>query len=84
MSQEKVDKYKQEKVNRKKNMKKEKFRNFMRKCAVAVAGVVLIGWIGYSAYGTYQSKKPQEEAQIDYTALTDLQTELAELNESAE
>ena len=43
MSQEKVDKYKQEKVNRKKNMKKEKFRNFMRKCAVAVAGVVLIG-----------------------------------------
>ena len=49
MSQEKVDKYKQEKVNRKKNMKKEKFRNFMRKCAVAVAGVVLIGWIGYSA-----------------------------------
>ena len=84
MSQEKVDRYKQEKANRKKNMKKEKAQNTLRKCVVVVVGVVLIGWIGYSAYGTYQSKKPQEEAQIDYTALTDLQTELAELNESAE
>lgn len=84
MSQEKVDKYKQEKVNRKKNLKKEKFRNFMRKCAVAVAGVVLIGWIGYSAYGTYEAKKPKQEAQLDYSALTGLNTALEKVNGTAE
>lgn len=84
MSQEKVDRYKKEKANRKQNVRKEKVRNVLHKCAVGVVGLALIGWIGYSAYGTYQSKKPQEEAKIDYTALTDLQTELAELNESAE
>ena len=36
MSQEKVDRYKKEKANRKKNMKKEKFQNILRKCAVAL------------------------------------------------
>ena len=56
MSQEKVDRYKKEKANRKKNMKKEKFQNILRKCAVALVGIVLIGWIGFSAYNTYESK----------------------------
>lgn len=84
MSQEKVDRYKKEKANRKQNVKKEKVRNVLYKCAVGVAAFALIGWIGYSVYGTYESKKPQETAQIDYSAMADLQTELAELNESAE
>lgn len=84
MSQEKVDRYKKEKANRKQNVKKEKFRNIIRKCAVCIAGLALIGWIGYSAYGTYESRKPQEEAQIDYSALINLQSELAQAGESAE
>ena len=50
MSQEKVDRYKQEKANRKKNMKKEKAQNTLRKCVVVVVGVVLIGWIGCHVY----------------------------------
>lgn len=84
MSQEKVDRYKKEKANRKQNAKKEKLRNIFRKCAVGVVGLVLIGWIGYSAYGTYESRKPQEEAQIDYSALIDLQSELAQAGGAAE
>lgn len=84
MSQEKVDRYKKEKANRKQNVKKEKFRNIIRKCAVGIVGLALIGWIGYSAYGTYESRKPQEEAQIDYSALINLQSELAQVGESAE
>ncbi len=84
MSQEKVDRYKQEKANRKQNVKKEKLKNTLRKCGVGIVGLALIGWIGYSAYGTYEAKKPQQEAHIDYTALTDLQTELAEMNKPAE
>lgn len=84
MSQEKVDRYKQEKANRKKNMKKEKFQNALRKCAVVVVGVVLIGWIGYSAYGTYEAKKPKQEAQLDYSALTGLNSELEKVNGAAQ
>ena len=37
-----------------------------------------LGWIGYSAYGTYESKKPKEEVEIDYTALTDFSQKLNE------
>ena len=84
MSQEKVDRYKQDKANRKKNMKKEKVRNVLRKCIVGVVGLALIGWIGYSAYGTYQSNQPKEEVQIDYTAINNLTQNLSEVAEETE
>ncbi len=46
MSQEKVDRYKQEKANRKQIMKKQKMTNALRKCVVAAAGLLLVVWIG--------------------------------------
>ena len=69
MSQEKVDRYKKEKANRKENMRKEKMLNSVRKCVISVAGLVLVGWIGYSVYATYDANKPVPEIQIDYRAL---------------
>ena len=48
MSQEKVDKYKQEKANRKQIMQKEKRMKVVRKCLYSVIGIALIGWLGYS------------------------------------
>ena len=84
MSQEKVDKYKKEKANRKQTMKREKLQNVLRKCMVGVVAVLLIGWIGYSADGTYESKKPKEEVEIDYTALTDFSEKLSEAAKEAE
>lgn len=78
MSQEKVDRYKKEKANRRKNMKKEKALNVLRKCVVGLVGLVLIGWIGVSAYGTYEANKPKAEAQIDYTAVNSLSSNLSE------
>ena len=84
MSQEKVDKYIKEKANRKQTMKREKLQNVLRKCMVGVVAVLLIGWIGYSAYGTYESKKPKEEVEIDYTALTDFSEKLSEAAKEAE
>ena len=78
MSQEKVDRYKQEKANRKKNVKKEKAANIARKCVVGLAALLLVGWVGYSAYGTYKSNQPQEAVEIDYTALTEFSTNLTE------
>lgn len=84
MSQEKVDRYKKEKANRKKNMRKEKIQNALRKCVVSIVGLALIGWIGYSAHGTYEANKPKAEAQIDYSAVTSLLSELAELDGAGE
>ncbi len=78
MSQEKVDRYKEEKANRKKTMKREKVGNAIRKCLVGVVGLLLIGWIGYSAYDTYDSGKEKEEVEIDYDAFNDLQKALDE------
>ncbi len=66
MSQEKVDRYKEEKANRKQNMKKEKAANAVRKCIVTVCGLLLVGWIGYSAYDIYDSGKEPQKVQIDY------------------
>lgn len=78
MSQEKVDRYKEQKANRKKNMKKEKFQNGVRKCVVGLAAILLVGWVGYSAYGTYKANKPKESVEIDYTAFTDFYNNLSE------
>ena len=69
MSQEKVDRYKKEKANRKKNMKKEKAYATLRRCMYGIVGLVLIGWVGYSVHNTYESNKKVEEVQIDYTSI---------------
>ena len=83
MSQEKVDRYKKEKANRKQIMRREKMANLLRKCVVGIVGLILVGWIGYSAYGTYESSKHKEEAQIDYSAFDDLQNRLEAAQEEA-
>ncbi len=77
MSQEKVDRYKQEKANRRQNMKKEKAKQAFRRCVVGVLGLALVGWLGYSAYNVYDSSRPKETAQVDYTAITEYQSGLA-------
>ncbi len=78
MSQEKVDRYKKEKANRKKNMKKEKFANILRKCVVTLVGLLLIVWIGYSAYNMYDSNKEPEKVQIDYRSFDDFTQNLTD------
>ena len=50
MSQEKVDRYKQEKVNRKQIMRKQKLMNNMRKGVLVVVALALIGWLGKYLY----------------------------------
>lgn len=69
MSQEKVTRYKEEKANRKEAIKKEKRIKMIRKCIYSVVGVVLLGWIGISAYGKYEDLKPRESVEVDYKAV---------------
>lgn len=59
MSQAKVDRYKQEKANRKKIMAKEKLQRRLSIGAVCLVCAALIGWAGYSAYGIYERNKPK-------------------------
>ena len=51
MSQEKVNRYKEQKANRKEIMKKEKQQASMRKMITAVVALICVGWVGYSLYG---------------------------------
>ena len=81
MSQEKVNRYKEEKNNRKKNIKKDKAKKLLRRTVFSVVAVAIIGWFGYSTYSIYESKKPVESVEINYDAVTEYQSEL---NSSAE
>ena len=68
MSQAKVDRYKEEKKNRKKIMKKEKTQNvLLRVCGVVVCAAVVV-WIGVSAVGL--SKSGSEDTTAETTSYT--------------
>ena len=71
MSQEKIDRLKEEKANRKKNMAKQRRMNVLRKAVLAAAGLVLVGWLGYSAYDTYVADKNREVTVVDYNAINE-------------
>lgn len=55
MSQEKVDRYKEQKRNRDKLIRKEKREWMVTKLALLLVAVVLVVWVGVSAYGIIQS-----------------------------
>lgn len=71
MSQAKVERYKEEKRNRKETMARDKKKRMVSTAALAVVGVVLLGWIGTSAYQVYENSKPMETIYTDLTALDD-------------
>lgn len=78
MSQAKVDRYKQEKSNRKETMKKQRRMHKIRCVAAGVVAVVLLGWLGYSAVGLYEQKQPRPVAEVDYSAVNDYLNNIAE------
>lgn len=71
MSQEKIDRRKEEKANRKKNMQKQRRLGMMRKAVLAAAALALVGWLGYSAYDKYAADKNREVTVVDYGAIND-------------
>ena len=60
MSQEKVDKYKQEKANRKKTMAKEKLKKRLYILLGAVITAAFVAWIGWSVYTEKKAAAEQE------------------------
>ncbi len=76
MSQAKVDRYKENKKNRKEMIAKEKRANMLRAFAGGAVLVVLLGWIGVSAYDMYQANQPLETIYVDTTAIDEYVTTL--------
>ena len=75
MSQEKVNRYKEQKANRKEIMKKEKQQSQMRKMIAVLVALVCVGWLGYSAYGV--ATRPDTTAyEVNLDAYEDDQNQL--------
>ncbi|MDO4522951.1 MAG: hypothetical protein Q4B57_07385 [Eubacteriales bacterium] len=73
MSQAKVDRYKEQKANRQKIMKKEKMERLAWKLGGCAALALLVVWVGVSAYGrihvpvadTYEIKTESVDHYLD-------------------
>ena len=71
MSQEKVNKYKEEKANRKETMKKAKRAELFRNVIASVVLVAVVGWVGYSGVTYIIKHQPRPEVGVNYTSVAD-------------
>ncbi|MBU9737278.1 hypothetical protein [Diplocloster agilis] len=81
MSQEKVDRYKKEKANRQKILKKQKVERIVLKVVAVVILVAALGWVGFSVYDIVQ-KRPVETAYVDLSAVDNYMNGLEEEGEN--
>ena len=65
MSQKKVDKYKEEKANRKQIIKKEKRLLRLEQIGLSLVTILLVVWVGFSFY-----HKATEKGDVEETAVT--------------
>ncbi len=79
MSQEKVERYKEAKVNRKKTIKKEKRMRILRNSVASVVVVAVLGWIGYSGVVSIIESQPREAVEVDYASVSNYEGELTEV-----
>ena len=77
MSQEKVDRYKEQKKNRKAILAKKKRNAFLTKCGCGLVVVLLAAWLGYSAVDSYYAKANSETVYADVTALDEYTSTVA-------
>ena len=76
MSQAKVDRYKEEKKNRKKIMAKEKRIRIAGYTAGCLVIAAIIGWASYSGYNAYEASKPMETIYANLDSVTDYMSSL--------
>lgn len=70
MSQAKVDRYKEEKKNREKIMKKQKLEWTLTKLGLGAFAVVLVGWVGIAAVQRANMQDTIVTEVTDYTVDT--------------
>lgn len=76
MSQAKVDRYKEEKANRKKTIAKEKMLRRVKMAVGVLVVVVIVGWAGFSGYRVYENNKPMKTIYTNLSAIEDYMTTL--------
>ena len=70
MSQEKVDRYKEQKAHRKEIMAREKRQKFLVKLCAGLVALALVCWLGYSIYDS-ANKPDTSDVAITTTAIDD-------------
>lgn len=78
MSQEKVDRYKEQKKNKKAIQAKKKREAMLMKICGGLIVLALVCWIGYSAVDSYQTRQNSRPVTADTTALDDYMNSLTE------
>ncbi|SDI34133.1 hypothetical protein SAMN05421493_1125 [Pseudobutyrivibrio sp. 49] len=75
MSQQKVDQKKLDKKNRRSTLRKKKIEEVLSLAIVAVIGIAILGWVGYSVYTKVQDSASEnatyEYYDIDTAAIQD-------------
>lgn len=69
MSQAKVDRYKEQKANRKAIMKREKRKRFLTCAAALIICVLVVGFIGYSGYKRHEANQPRDSYEVNYSSI---------------
>ncbi len=77
MSQEKVDRYKEQKRNKKAIQAKKKRELLITKICGGVIVLGLAAWLGYSAVDSYQTKVNSVPITANFTAVDDYMTSLS-------
>lgn len=78
MSQAKVDRYKEEKANRKKIIAQEKRKHLLTVVCGWIIAIALLGWAGYSAYHVYESNQPMETIYANLDSINDYVASLSD------
>ncbi|MBQ1900960.1 MAG: hypothetical protein II169_00235 [Lachnospiraceae bacterium] len=78
MSQEKVDQKKELKKNRKKIVKKNKRNAIIGTVCGVVVTLGIVGWLGYSGYSKYEAYQEENAVTtaIDLSAITDYESSI--------
>lgn len=85
MSQEKVDRYKKEKANREKIMRRERWITRLEVTAFVVVLATLIGWFSVAVYqNSVAEKKANRTTETTTMNVTDIQNYLSETNTSSD
>lgn len=69
MSQAKVNRYKEEKANRKKIMAKQKAQRTAARIGAWAILVAIVAWAGVSVYTIYDNSRPVQTYTCDVTAM---------------
>ncbi len=76
MSQEKVNRYKEQKKNRKAIQARKKRNALITRVCASLIALALVAWLGYSVADSYTKKQNSGPVTADITALDDYITSL--------